>query len=129
MTGVRNEMMRWLTIAVFAVGLTACVGHVGESGDESPSIEHAFLLDLDPAGEVAARVWMDAPQSCEGQLEAVETWTLHYAEGAPSLGVIIDENGDAVCVDNWSSIREELERAMGDPSPDPMLPVLDEAMP
>ena len=109
-------------LALVGMGAPGCVGHIGED----TGTDNAYLIDLEPSGEVAASVWQEAPEGCHGRLDMVETWTVAWAEGEPSLGVVVDEDGTAICVDTWDSIADALSHAMGDPSPDPMLPPVSE---
>jgi len=114
-----STAVKWFGAALFVVvGAIGCVGHIGES----PGEDREYLLDLDPSGVVAASVWHDAPEGCDGRIDAAASWQLAWAEGDASLGVVVDELGRAVCVDTWEGIAEALAQAMGDPSPDPMLP-------
>ena len=111
--------MKWFAAALLVLaGAMGCVGHMGESTSE----DGQYLLDLDPSGVIAASVWQEAPSGCEGRIDAAASWQLAWAEGDDSLGVVVDESGAAICVDTWEAIAEALSQAMGDPSPDPMLP-------
>lgn len=91
---------------------------------EPTSADEASLLDIDLEldGAVDERIWRHAPAGCEGRLFDDAVHRIARAEGAPDLAVVLDEDGDPVCVDTIESIAIELERLEGDPSPDPMYP-------
>jgi hypothetical protein len=104
-----------------AAGLGACTADVREpaSGEEATLIE----LTIPVEGFVDEAVWRHAPDGCEGRLlHESEIHRIARAENAPSLAVVIDDEGEVLCVDTIESIAIELERVSGDPSPDPMMP-------
>lgn len=101
--------------------LVACVGEIGET--TSAGDEPLFELELPVEGVVDESIWRAAPEGCEGRLyEDADARRIAHAENAPGLAVVLDEEGDPVCVDTLESIAIELERLEGDPSPDPMYP-------
>ena len=109
--------MRWLGIVVLVVA-----GCVQPADDPTISLT---LMDLGypvPEHTVSEGIWRELPATCDGFAEHGDLETA-YAENAPSLGVLMLE-GEPVCVDTWDGIQIELERVLGDPSPDPMHPLM-----
>jgi hypothetical protein len=96
----------------------------GGEPDPSEGSYSALLEYVVPERLVPESVWQMAPPSCEGVLMD-DMIQISQAEGAPTLGVVFDAEGEPLCVDTWSAIRLELTRVMGDPSPDPMRPLLE----
>ncbi len=88
----------------------------------SGSNQDALIEYILPQHLVPQDIWQMAPASCEGVLSD-DMIEISPAENAPSLGVVLDEAGDAICVDTWAAIRIEIDRVKGDPSPDPMRPL------
>lgn len=110
-----------LLVYVIALGLAACTADVREptSAGDGTLIE----LTVPVLGFVDEAVWRLAPNSCEGRLEGeADVHRIARAENAPGLVVVLDDEGEALCVDTIESIAIELERVSGDPSPDPMMP-------
>lgn len=104
---------------ILAVSLTACAAEpVSSASSEGELLELGLPLE----GEVAERVWRSAPSGCEGRLSAEDIEHVAWAENAPGLGVVLDEEGEVLCVDTLESIAIEVEKVKGDPSPDPMHP-------
>jgi hypothetical protein len=102
-----------------AVGGIACGGEPDDaSGGYGALIEYVIPERLIPES-----VWQMAPPSCDGILRD-DMIHISHAENAPSLGVVIDEDGEPICVDTWDAIHIELSRVKGDPSPDPMRPIM-----
>jgi len=107
----------WLASLV-ALG---CVG--GEPGASEAALRDFGLVV--PGATIEERVWQTAPLGCDGLLDDDADvldelgYDLMHAEGAPDLGVVMDGNMP-VCVDTWEAIHIELEKVLGDPSPDPM---------
>ena len=112
--------------SVTALCVAACVAACTADVREEPSsADDGLLLELTiPVdGIVDESVWRHAPKSCEGVLiDEREIHRIARAENAPGLAVVLDDDGDALCVDTIESIAIELERVSGDPSPDPMMP-------
>lgn len=117
-------MMRWLRLAFMVSIVAACAQQV-----DDPAISPALLQSGFPIPEhtVSERIWRDLPATCDGFAEHGELETA-YAENAPALGVLMYE-GEPVCVDTWRGIQIELERVLGDPSPDPMHPLMQIRLP
>lgn len=114
-------MKRRLSVALSTFSLAALVAAcAAETGTESEA-QSGFLLYSVETISLEAEVWMHLPEGCDGLITGTEI-RLAAAEGEPSLGVVLDEGGDPVCVDTWDAIALELEEVYGDPSPDPMLP-------
>jgi hypothetical protein len=87
-----------------------------------PGGESDALSVAEPVFLVPESMWRMAHEGCEGLIDE-EFFFLARAENEPDLGVIVDGEGDVVCVDTWESIELELDKVMGDPSPDPMRPM------
>lgn len=119
----REVSRRGLAGVIFglSMALTLVIGCGGEP-DPSGSTYGPLLEYVIPDHLVPAEVWQTAPPSCGGVL-ADDVISIGHAEGAPALGVVLDEAGRAICVDTWAAIRIELSRVQGDPSPDPMMPI------
>lgn len=113
-------MRGFCAVIVSALVLGACVAEPLEptSADEASLIE----IELEIEGAIDEKIWRHAPAGCEGRLFDDAVHRIARAEGAPDLAVVLDEDGDLVCVDTIESIAIELERLEGDPSPDPMYP-------
>jgi hypothetical protein len=112
-------MTRQLTLLTFlACLLAACVGAPDETGHNHDALIEYIL----PEHLVPEDIWQMAPPSCDGLLSD-DMIQISPAENAPSLGVVLDEEGEAICVDTWAAIRIEIDRVKGDPSPDPMRPI------
>jgi hypothetical protein len=89
-----------------------------------PSGESDALSVAEPAFLVPETLWRMAPAGCEGLIDE-DLFFIARAQNEPDpdLGVVVDGDGVVVCVDTWESIRIELDRLKGDPSPDPMRPM------
>ena len=110
-----------LPSCLIALCLAACTADVREPA----SAEEYTLLELTipVRGLVEEAVWRLAPDGCEGLIDDEgDIHRIARAENAPGLVVVIDDEGEALCVDTIESIAIELERVSGDPSPDPMMP-------
>lgn len=108
---------------VAGCALLAWAGCVGGPGEPTSSEDHGLLeLDVPVEGVIDERVWRHVPVGCEGRIDEDDIRHIARAENAPELGVVLDDDGDPVCVDTLESIAIELERLQGDPSPDPMYP-------
>ncbi|MCA9605392.1 MAG: hypothetical protein KC619_07345 [Myxococcales bacterium] len=75
--------------------------------------------------QVSRAEWEAAPAGCED----APLWQLHLAgcEGEPTLGALLDDDGEVICVDALGMLREELAAAptgplTADPSPQPSYP-------
>jgi len=96
----------------------------GGDPDEAEGGYSALIEYVIPEHLVPESVWQMAPPSCDGVLMD-DMIHISQAENAPSLGVVLDSDGEALCVDTWDAISIELDRVKGDPSPDPMRPMLE----
>ncbi len=114
-------MRRILGATVLLLGGLACTA---EPVSPTSSGEELIELGLTVDGVVGEAVWRRAPAGCEGRLDAGEVGRVAWAENAPGLGVVLDEEGDPLCVDTLESIAIEVEKLEGDPSPDPMHPTM-----
>lgn len=121
--GFGSVLSALAAFALAAFALTTFEGCVSEDG-AGVGQEQGLSLDyVVPSFLVPEEIWMqDALAGCEGRLHDDDI-AVAWAEGAPSLGVVLDENGRAICVDTWQAIQIELDRVKGDPSPDPMRPL------
>ncbi len=110
------KLWRLLSAGVLAGLVVAC------AEPEPASHQDALIEYILPEHRVPEDVWQMAPPSCEGLLSD-DMVHISPAENAPSLGVVLDDDGEAICVDTWAAIRLEIDRVKGDPSPDPMHPL------
>ena len=116
--------MRWSRIALLVVAaslvvVVACTQPVDDPAISLTLMDRGFPI---PEQTVSEGIWRDLPATCDGIAEEGNLETA-FAENAPALGVLMLE-GEPVCVDTWNGIRIELERVLGDPSPDPMHPLM-----
>lgn len=115
----------FLRLFQLSLGLSvALLLGVGCAADPDPSAaQYGALVEyVLPERFIPADVWETAPPSCGGIL-VDDMIQIGHAVGAPTLGVVLDEAGHAICVDTWDAIHSELSRIKGDPSPDPMMPL------
>ena len=116
---MRHVMKKvWLLVATML--LASCAGE--ESREEALILGMASFDVPRPELTIPEGIWRDLPAGCEGVLGDGEEVTVAYAENAPTLGVLLYE-GEPLCVDTWGILHIELERVLGDPSPDPMRPL------
>ena len=109
-------------LGTFAVlGLLAGLGGGCTSSEPAGSEGDALLVE-EPVFLVPEWMWRMAPEGCEGRVDE-DLFFVARAQNEPDLGVVLDGEGVPVCVDTWDSIRIELDRVKGDPSPDPMRPM------
>lgn len=107
---VTKSFLFSLVVALLA---SACGGDTDMEG------EQLFLVREDLV--INEMIWQDAPAGCEGRLSDSEV-EVAWAEGAPSLAVVVDLNELALCVDTWESIEIEIQKATVDrPSQDPSI--------
>lgn len=114
-------MKRHLTTSALLIGLFGLSACGGEP-DPASSYHGALIEYVIPEHLVPEDIWQMVPPSCEGLLTD-DMIHISPAENAPSLGVVLDASGEAICVDTWAAIRIEIDRVKGDPSPDPMRPL------
>jgi hypothetical protein len=105
-------------LSLLLLGSIACGGEPDDAGGGYG----ALLEYVVPEHLIPESVWQTAPPGCDGRLRG-DVIHISRAENAPLLGVVIDEDGNPICVDSWDAIQIELSRVMGDPSPDPMRPI------
>lgn len=103
-----------LAATLVVLGLSGCGS---EDTAEATRVENLFGVTNDVIG---FDTWSRAPAGCNGSVDRSDV-TVAWAQGEPALGVLLLD-GEILCVDTWESIAAELERFMGDPAPDPMLP-------
>lgn len=113
-----NRLLHLLVVLALASGCALDV----------PRIEDPTLDGLPVGGglqQVSRAEWEAAEAGCEDAPFA----ELHLVgcEGEPSLGALVDLEGDVVCVDALSVLRDELHRPAAeplaaDPSPQPSHP-------
>jgi hypothetical protein len=114
-----KRLSGFISFVALLGALTGCVG-----GPDTGQEQGLLIDEVLPGYLVPASIWMqDSLAGCEGRLSDDEDVAVAWAEGEPSLGVVLDENGQAICVDTWEDIQLELDRVKGDPSPDPMRPL------
>ncbi len=111
-------LMRWFATALLLV-VMGCAQPADDPTIELTLNELGFPV---PEHTIDEGIWRELPASCDGFADHADLETA-YAENAPSLGVLM-LGGEPVCVDTWAGIQIELERVLGDPSPDPMHPLM-----
>ena len=110
----------FISVVLVAGLMAVCPGCVQPADDPNIAITLSTQGFPIPDQTVSEGIWRDLPASCDGIAARGDLETA-FAENAPALGVLMYE-GEPVCVDTWDGIRIELERVLGDPSPDPMHP-------
>lgn len=118
---MRVKQLTTSAVLALCLGLGFACGGEPDPADGSYG---ALLEYVVPERLVPEAVWQMAPPSCDGVLMD-DMIHISQAENAPALGVVLNELGEAICVDTWSAIRIELDRVKGDPSPDPMHPIIE----
>lgn len=117
--------MKRLLILLASLAVVAVTSCAAEPADPASSEVRLVDLGLPLDGVVDEAVWRAAPAGCEGRLRTNDlVEKVARAENAPGLGVVVDQDGDPLCVDSLESIAIELMKLHGDPSPDPMYPKL-----
>jgi len=117
--------MKRLLILLASFAVVAGTSCAAEPADPASSEVRLVDLGVPLDGVVDEDIWRAAPAGCEGRLDGRDlVEKVARAENAPGLAVVVDEDGDALCVDSLESIAIELMKLQGDPSPDPMYPKL-----
>ena len=117
--------MKRLLIVLASLAVVAATSCAAEPADPGSSEVRLVDLGVPLDGMVDEAVWRAAPAGCEGRLDERDlVERVARAENGPGLGVVVDEDGDPLCVDSLESIAIELMKLQGDPSPDPMYPKL-----
>lgn len=110
-TGLRANMvtiMRTSSKMSFAaaaalVALTGCMGAPDEVGRSGTGLDLAVVA----LPTIDHGVWIELDAGCEGRIQVGQRFGV--AGGELSLLVALDDQGDAVCVDTFESMLEEVE--------------------